>query len=174
MRSLIMQEINTPIGAMLAVVLRDAAQSALVYLDFFDSASAQQALEKQLFQRYQLLPKCGQDALLQATQAQLADYFCGNLREFSLSLAPYGTPFQQQVWQLLRQIPYGETWSYSEQAQRYGDVKALRAVAAANGKNPLSIVVPCHRVIGKHGALTGYAGGLARKAFLLDLEQRFK
>lgn len=174
MLSLIMNEIVTPIGKMLAVVRRDAQSSALVYLDFMESAQDKQALGQQLYQRYHVYPQSGEDALLQSAQVQLDDYFCGKLREFSLSLAPHGTPFQQQVWQLLRQIPYGETWSYSEQAQRYGNLQALRAVAAANGKNPLAIVVPCHRVIGKNGALTGYAGGLARKAFLLELEQRFK
>lgn len=101
---------------------------------------------------------------------QLEAYFRGDLKEFQLKINPQGTDFQKRVWQELRKIPYGTTYSYLQLARQLGDVKAIRAVAAANGKNPLWIVVPCHRVIGTNGTLTGYAGGLWRKQWLLDHE----
>lgn len=102
---------------------------------------------------------------------QLTQYFAGSLTAFKLPLAATGTPFQQQVWQALSQLPYGQTCSYANIAQKIANPKAVRAVGAANGKNPLAIVVPCHRVIGANGTLTGYAGGLDNKAWLLKHEQ---
>jgi len=102
---------------------------------------------------------------------QLTNYFEGNLKKFELKIKPKGTKFQLKVWNLLQEIPYGKTISYLELAQRYGEVEAIRAIAHANGKNPLWIIIPCHRVIGKNGDLTGYAGGLWRKKYLLELEQ---
>lgn len=110
------------------------------------------------------------DSLLTEAKQQLEQYFAGKRTDFELPLAPKGTEFQIKVWQALLTVPYGETCSYLDIAQTLGDHKAVRAVGAANGKNPLSIVVPCHRVIGKNGKLTGYAGGLSRKAWLLQLE----
>jgi AraC family transcriptional regulator of adaptative response / DNA-3-methyladenine glycosylase II len=104
--------------------------------------------------------------------AQLEAYFAGERTSFDLRLAPRGTPFQQQVWEALRGIPYGQTRSYRDIAQAIGAPKAMRAVGLANGRNPVSIVVPCHRVVGANGTLTGYGGGLANKQLLLDLEQR--
>lgn len=101
---------------------------------------------------------------------QLEAYFAGNRREFTFALNPAGTDFQKKVWQALLQIPFGTTTSYQELSVKLGDVKAIRAVASANGKNPLWIVVPCHRVIGSDGSLTGYAGGLWRKKWLLEHE----
>ena len=101
---------------------------------------------------------------------QLNAYFARQLREFTLPLEPQGTPFQLRVWQELRAIPYGETRSYSEVAKAIGRPGSVRAVGAANGANPLPIVVPCHRVIGADGSLTGFGGGLPAKRFLLDLE----
>lgn len=102
---------------------------------------------------------------------QLREYFAGTRRQFDLALAPQGTTFQQTVWHALQDIPYGETTSYGELARRIGDVKATRAVGLANGANPIAIVIPCHRVIGAGGALTGFGGGLPTKRALLDLEQ---
>jgi O-6-methylguanine DNA methyltransferase len=101
---------------------------------------------------------------------QLLDYLRGERSGFELPLAPIGTPFQVQVWTTLAQIPYGETWSYAQLAQRVGRPSASRAVGAANGRNPLPIVLPCHRVIGADGALTGFGGGLPTKQALLRLE----
>jgi methylated-DNA-[protein]-cysteine S-methyltransferase len=103
---------------------------------------------------------------------QFGAYFSGDLHEFSLRLSPEGTEFRQRVWKALCTIPYAATISYAELARRIGNPKASRAVGLANGANPLSIIVPCHRVIGANGSLTGYGGGLKAKQFLLDLEQR--
>lgn len=103
---------------------------------------------------------------------QLEAYFAGERATFDLPLAAVGTAFQRAVWDALRQIPYGETASYGEIARRVGRPGASRAVGLANGANPISIVVPCHRVVGADGSLTGYGGGLERKRFLLDLERR--
>lgn len=103
---------------------------------------------------------------------QFAAYFSGRLQQFDLPLAARGTPFQQAVWRVLCDIPYGETVSYLEIAYAIGNPKSVRAVGAANGRNPLSIIVPCHRVIGRNGELTGYAGGIPIKRWLLELEQR--
>jgi methylated-DNA-[protein]-cysteine S-methyltransferase len=102
---------------------------------------------------------------------QLSRYFDGTLTEFNLPLDPVGSLFQQRAWMLLRSIPYGETVSYGEQARRLGDPNMARAVGSANGQNPISIVVPCHRVIGSTGKLTGFGGGLEAKAWLLDHER---
>ena len=102
---------------------------------------------------------------------QLRAYFEGRLREFDLRLAPEGSPFQLRVWQELRRIPYGETISYGELARRLGNPQASRAVGLANGANPISIIIPCHRVIGSNGKLTGYGGGVGTKEWLLGLER---
>ena len=111
------------------------------------------------------------EAPLREALRQLCAYFAGALRHFELPLAPRGTEFQQRVWRALREIPYGETTSYGELARSIGRPSASRAVGAANGRNPLPIVVPCHRVIGSTGRLTGFAGGLHLKEGLLELEQ---
>lgn len=105
---------------------------------------------------------------------QLNEYFEGTRRQFDLKLNPQGTDFQKQIWKLLEAIPYGKTTSYLELSKQYGDVKSIRAVANANGKNPLWIIVPCHRVVGSDGSLTGYAGGLQRKKWLLEHESPYK
>ena len=107
---------------------------------------------------------------LQESVLQLQEYFEGKRQDFEFKLNPKGTNFQQKVWQELLNIPYGKTMSYLDLSKKLGDVKAIRAVASANGKNPLWIVVPCHRVIGSDGSLTGYAGGLWRKKWLLEHE----
>ena len=109
-------------------------------------------------------------AALTDARIQLEQYWAGERTEFELELAPAGTEFQQRVWAMLREIPYGETVSYGEQARRIGQPDAARAVGAANGQNPIAVIVPCHRVIGADGSLTGFGGGLERKRLLLDLE----
>jgi methylated-DNA-[protein]-cysteine S-methyltransferase len=124
--------------------------------------------------REQVQPKDGwvEDATRLAEPIhQLTEYFNGTRRTFNLRLAPQGTPFQQRVWQELLTIPYGETRSYGELARQIGQPNASRAVGLANGANPISIVVPCHRVIGANGTLTGYGGGLKNKQWLLTLER---
>jgi methylated-DNA-[protein]-cysteine S-methyltransferase len=112
--------------------------------------------------------------LITRVKKQLAEYFSGKRREFDLPLAPQGTEFQQSAWKVLRQIPYGETLSYGEQARRVGGANYARAVGGANGRNPISILIPCHRVIGSKGDLTGFGGGLGIKQQLLELEARFR
>jgi methylated-DNA-[protein]-cysteine S-methyltransferase len=148
--------IPTPLGRFLAVV---DGGGALVALDFDERTSG-----------FKGLPPDERRArrVIEALQR----YFAGELFEFQLPLAPEGTPFQQRVWQELRRIPYGETISYLELARRVGDPKSVRAVGRANGANPIAVVVPCHRVIGADGSLTGYAGGLEKKRALLALEAR--
>jgi methylated-DNA-[protein]-cysteine S-methyltransferase len=111
------------------------------------------------------------NGVLAAAVAQLEEYFSGLRNEFDLALDPVGTDFQQSAWTALRTIPFGETVSYGEQARRMGDVRKARAVGAANGRNPISIIVPCHRVVGSDGSLTGFAGGIETKAWLLDHER---
>ncbi|HST44998.1 MAG TPA: methylated-DNA--[protein]-cysteine S-methyltransferase [Luteimonas sp.] len=112
----------------------------------------------------------GDHPVLARAVVQLRDYFAGTRRTFDLPLAPSGTPFQRQVWDALSTIGFGQTWSYVQLARAIGRPAASRAVGAANGRNPLPIVVPCHRVIGAGGALTGFAGGLPTKEYLLHLE----
>jgi len=112
-----------------------------------------------------------QHPILQQAISELDKYFSGKLMEFSVPLAARGTEFQQKVWQALTTIPAGKTWNYQDLANAIGNPKAVRAVGLANGKNPVSVIVPCHRVIGKNGKLTGYAGGVERKQWLLNHEQ---
>lgn|SRR5690606_24216938 len=116
-----------------------------------------------------IVPEVLEDAVY-----QLKEYFEGSRKQFDLKLNPSGTDFQKKVWEALLEIPFGKTTSYLELSKKLGDVKAIRAVASANGKNPLWIVVPCHRVIGTNGDLTGYAGGLHRKKWLLEHESPAK
>ena len=115
------------------------------------------------------IPACLQDCV-----TQLNEYFTGTRKEFDLKLNPQGTTFQQSVWNELLHIPFGSTRTYLEQTKQLGDVKAIRAVASANGKNPIWIIIPCHRVVGSDGSLTGYAGGIWRKKWLLEHESGAK
>ena len=108
--------------------------------------------------------------ILVATREQLAEYFAGKRTTFDIPLVFRGTPFQREVWKRLLEIPYGKTVCYQDQARKVGGINKVRAVGAANGKNPISIIVPCHRVVGKDGSLTGFGGGLDRKRLLLELE----
>ncbi|MGB6267724.1 MAG: methylated-DNA--[protein]-cysteine S-methyltransferase [Olleya sp.] len=116
-----------------------------------------------------IIPDVLEDCVL-----QLNEYFEGSRQQFSLKLNPQGTIFQKHVWEELQNIPYGKTTTYLSLSKKLGDVKAIRAVANANGKNPLWIIIPCHRVIGSDGSLTGYAGGLHRKQWLLEHENPYK
>jgi len=111
---------------------------------------------------------------LSTCAAQLSEYFDGKREDFDLKLNPQGTEFQRKVWEILLEIPFSKTRSYLEQSKVFGDVKAIRAVASANGKNPIAIIIPCHRVIGSDGSLTGYAGGKWRKQWLLNHESPSK
>jgi len=121
--------------------------------------------------RFDALTEDKKHPVLVEAETQLNEYFAGKRRNFSVKLDPRGTPFQCKVWEALLEIPFSETRSYGQLAKRVGNAQASRAVGAANGKNPISIMVPCHRAIGASGKLTGFAGGLETKAFLLKLEQ---
>lgn len=159
--------IMTPLGVARAVV---DESGALVQLDFEEGggARAAQELESRLARRGIGL-EWNQGALRPLARA-LDRYFRGELRAFDLPLAPEGSPFQRKVWRALCRVPYGATVSYGELARRIGRPGASRAVGRANATNPISVVIPCHRVIGADGTLTGYGGGLKRKQKLLDLE----
>lgn len=150
--------IDSPVGPLRLVARSDALHA------LYMQSQRHAPLDTDAWQRDDSHP------LLRETAAQLDAYFEGRLRTFELPLAPTGTEFQLQVWQGLREIPYNVTISYGELARRVGNPKAVRAVGLANGRNPISIIVPCHRVVGANGSLTGYGGGLDRKRFLLDLE----
>ena len=115
-----------------------------------------------------------ENTILKETQQELSEYFAGKRKNFSLPLAPSGTDFQEKAWKVLEQIPYGETRSYLEEATMIGNQKAVRAIGGANHHNPIVIIIPCHRVIGKSGKLVGYGWGLERKIWLLEHEKRWK
>ncbi|BDR64361.1 methylated-DNA--protein-cysteine methyltransferase [Clostridium tetani] len=128
------------------------------------------------FNEYPLLDnfKKNETELIKKAYNQLKEYFLGKRKEFDLPLLPEGTDFQQRVWKALREIPFGETKSYGEIAKNIGNPKAARAVGMANNKNPISIFIPCHRVIGSNGKLVGYGGGLKIKEYLLKIEKKYK
>ena len=153
-------KVDSPIGAILIA----GGDDAITLLGRIATGSRYDSDEWVEVNRY--------GAIKEAAQ-QLDAYWAGELFEFDLPLAPVGTPFQQKVWSALRKIPYATTASYGEIARKIGSPTASRAVGAANGRNPIAIVVPCHRVIGANGRLTGYAGGLDMKEALLAHEQRF-
>ncbi|MCD9528087.1 methylated-DNA--[protein]-cysteine S-methyltransferase [Photobacterium carnosum] len=148
--------IETPLGS-LTLYASDEALTAILY-----QHQTPQPETATYMPQHPLLIEC---------ERQLQQYFAGTRQQFNLPLAPKGTDFQQRVWQSLSTIPYGVCWSYQQLAISIGNIKACQAVGMANSKNPLSIVIPCHRVIGKNGKLTGYAGGLDKKQTLLALEQ---
>lgn len=148
------KKINSPIGELYLI----ANNEALVAIDNIAS---------ELYKKAQKMKK---HIILDLTEKQLNEYFCGARKEFDLPLAPVGTDFQHKAWRALMKIPYGKVWSYGEQAKYLKNPKASRAVGGANGKNPIPIIIPCHRVIGSNGKLTGYSGGMKMKVALLKLE----
>lgn len=163
--SLLSCVIPSPLGDMLAV----ASPHGLCLLEFV----GQKGVERELAQVQAArgaVAQTGESAVLAQTRQQLEQYFAAQRRDFSVPLDLVGTAFQLRVWQALLRIAYGQTWSYAQQAQQLNQASAVRAVAAANGANKVSIVVPCHRVIGSNGRLTGYGGGIERKQALLALE----
>ncbi|AZM37704.1 MAG: methylated-DNA--[protein]-cysteine S-methyltransferase [Acinetobacter sp.] len=156
---LVYMYMDSPVGA-LKLVAHDHALVAVMW----DNEDHKRVRLAELIEDHQ-------HPMLLRVKKQLEQYFAGQRQQFDLPLDFQGTDFQQQVWQTLLTIPYGETRSYKEIAVQIGNEKAVRAVGAANGKNPISIIAPCHRVIGSSGALVGFAGGLDKKQILLSLEQ---
>ena len=160
-----LSRLETPLGSMVAGI----HGGRLCLLEFADRKALESEI-KALEKRFETVARPGRNPLHDEVQRQLSEYFKGKLTVFNVELEFPGSEFQQTVWESLLAIPYGQTRSYGEQATSIGRSKAVRAVARANGQNRLAIVVPCHRIIGTDGSLTGYAGGLDRKRFLLDLE----
>jgi AraC family transcriptional regulator, regulatory protein of adaptative response / methylated-DNA-[protein]-cysteine methyltransferase len=158
--------LETPLGPVLA----GATDKGITLLEYADRRMLEHNLQA-LRRRFGCAMVPGQHPLLERLRLELEEYFAGKRREFTLPLASRGTPFQDKVWQELCGIPYGQTISYDELARRVGQITAQRAVARANGMNRVAILIPCHRVIGKDGTLTGYGGGLWRKRLLLELER---
>lgn len=158
--------LDSPVGPLFAAV---DGEGALVRLTFLDTADDEASELGRLTAADGAAPRRSPERC-RAVAEQLAEYFAGRRREFDLPLAPRGTDFQRAVWSELVRVPYGSTISYGELAGRVGRARASRAVGGANNRNPLPIVVPCHRVIGADGSLTGYGGGLGRKRALLTLE----
>ena len=163
-----LQHFDSPLGRMVLV-----ARSDRLFRVDFETLSYQPLDEKSLQRKGMRVVEEDAPVLAEARH-QLEEYFGGKRFEFELPLAPEGTAFQQRAWQALREIPYGETRSYQQQAERLGDARFARAVGHANGRNPISIIVPCHRVLGKNGKLTGFASGVDKKAKLLELENRYR
>jgi AraC family transcriptional regulator of adaptative response/methylated-DNA-[protein]-cysteine methyltransferase len=157
-----MTRILTPLGPMLA----GATEEGICLLEFADRRMLETELAR-LKRQLRAEPVPGSSKHFEALHKEIAEYFDGMRKEFSLPLVLRGTPFQQKVWTALRTIPYGGTRTYEEQAKMLGNPRAVRAVARANGANRIAIIIPCHRVVGKDGRLTGYGGGLWRKQYLL-------
>ncbi|MDO4229916.1 MAG: methylated-DNA--[protein]-cysteine S-methyltransferase [Capnocytophaga sp.] len=161
------KRIETPLGTMIAC----ATEQGLCLLEFSDRKMLETEL-KSIAKRLNAVIIQGENPIFEILERELSEYFNKKRTEFSVPLHLLGTDFQVKVWKILQQIPYGETRSYKEQALALGSPESVRAVANANGMNSISILVPCHRVIGSDGGLTGYGGGLWRKKYLLDLEQK--
>ncbi len=157
--------VETPLGPMLA----GASELGINFLEYTDRRMLEHNFEA-MRRRFACAVVPGRQPFLDRLRSELEEYFAGARRAFSVPLSPRGTPFQEKVWHELRRIPYGQTISYDDLARRVGQPSAQRAVARANGMNCVAILVPCHRVIGKDGTLTGYGGGLWRKRLLLELE----
>ena len=161
-----LKRLETPLGTMYAAAVDDG----ICMLEYTD--------RKMLETEFTALAKSfnatiiqGENPHFKTLEKELAEYFAGTRKTFTVPLSPVGTDFQKSVWQILTQIPYGETWTYRKQSEILGDAKKVRAVANANGMNKISILIPCHRVIGTNGTLTGYGGGIWRKQKLLELEK---
>ena len=165
--SISLSRITTPLGPMFAC----ATKEGICLLEFSDQPQMSLKL-RQLQVKWNAVILPGSNQHLETLEQELSDYFKGTLQEFSVPVCPAGTAFQKQVWRQLQTIPYAQTRSYGKQDAAIQNPKAVRAVAAANGQNPIAIVIPCHRVIGADGSLTGYAGGLHRKKWLLDHESQ--
>jgi len=161
-----LKRIETPVGTMYAAAVEDG----ICMLEFTDRKMLETEF-KDLAKALNGTIVLGENPHFQTLEKELSEYFTGERTRFSVPLSPVGTAFQKSVWKALMEIPYGETWTYRKQSEFLGDAKKVRAVANANGMNKISIIIPCHRVIGSNGTLTGYGGGIWRKQKLLELEK---
>ncbi len=166
MEILIAEEIETPVGKLLAA----ASDQGLCLLEFADVEDRLNRHVSQLEKTFKTKISKGESAIIQQLKRELTEYFNGERKTFEIALDFRGTEFQENAWKALLKIPYGQTRSYKEQAIAINKPAAIRAVAGANNRNKISIVIPCHRVIGKNGSMTGYGGEIWRKEFLLKLE----
>jgi len=157
---------KTPLGSMIACAMK----KGICLLEFTHGNISENEIND-LSERLDAVIEPGDNPLLEQAEEEILEYFNGTRKHFTVSLHIQGTEFQKAVWKILQDIPYGETRSYKQQAGILGKPEAIRAVAAANGTNKVAIIIPCHRVIGEDGSLTGYAGGLAKKRWLLDHER---
>lgn len=164
---LYLKEMRTPLGMMVAA----ATEAGICLLEFSDRISLHKSIEE-LLKKTRASVVGGEHHHFSQLEDELRDYFAGERQQFSIPLAPVGSQFQGEVWEALSKIPYGETRTYRQQSELLGNAKKVRAVANANGLNKISILIPCHRVIGSNGTLTGYGGGVWRKKKLLDLEKK--
>lgn len=155
-------EVPSPVGVLTIITSVEGLHAILWESDRENSSYTEMIAD---------LDKSSHNPIIQETKKQLREYFDGKRKIFNLPLAPSGTEFQRQAWQQLLNIPYGKTISYAEQAEKIGNKNKARAVGMANGRNPISIIIPCHRVIGSKGDLVGFGGGLDKKTFLLELER---
>lgn len=165
---LVTKTVKTPIGEMTAV----ATNKGICVLEFSDRNELEKELNE-LTKKLGCLLKKGTNEHLNELTIQLKEYFSGKRNSFKLKLDFVGTPFQKTVWRSLLKIPFAKTISYKEQAESINQPKSIRAMAHTNGKNKISIIVPCHRVIGSNGSLTGYGGGLWRKKYLINMERKY-
>lgn len=161
-----LKRIETPVGTMYAA----ATEEGICMLEFTDRKMLETEF-KDLAKSLNATIVLGENPHFQTLEKELSEYFTGERTRFSVPLSPVGTAFQKSVWKALMEIPYGETWTYRKQSEFLGDAKKVRSVANANGMNKISIIIPCHRVIGSNGTLTGYGGGIWRKQKLLELEK---
>lgn len=166
-KNLVHTKVETPIGEMDIL----ATERGICLLEFDVRTDFEEEV-KSLEKIFDVTYLIGENRHTLELKKQLHEYFKGKREVFSVPLVLTGTEFQKTVWEALRKIPYGETRTYKEQSQRLGNLKAIRAVAKANGANKIAIVIPCHRIVGSDGKLTGYAGGIERKRFLLNLERK--
>ena len=160
--------IETPVGGLFTI----ADDEYLYMLDFSDLKNIDKKIEK-LVKTNKVNIKIGESKIIEQVESELKDYFSGNLKEFKTKINLSGTDFQNSVWKSLLNVEHGKTISYSDLAKDIGNEKAVRAVASGVGANILPIIIPCHRIIGKDGSLTGYSGGIERKKFLLNLEKSY-
>ena len=167
MQTILLNHIRTPVGDLMT----GTSESGVHFLEFMDVNRPGTSVNLKAYKNF--IPGDDLHPLYQQLKKELDDYFEGTRKNFSVPLNLTGTQFQRKVWNVLRDIPYGETISYQELSKRIGDEKSIRAVGMANSKNPIAILIPCHRVIGKDGKLTGYSGGLERKRFLISHERKF-
>lgn len=166
---LFLTTIDSPVGCLTLWVVDDM----LCLLEFWDTKRRSREIEE-ILKYFDAELSESYHPLFEKVEKELQEYFAGTRKIFDIPLTPFGTELQKNTWKILQTIPYGETYSYKKQAEKVWNVKAVRAVANANGKNRIGIIIPCHRVIGSDGSLTGFGGGIENKKYLLELEARYR